>query len=388
MFPIPEWAPAVHPLIVHFPLALLFAAVAVDAGALLLPRWPWLRPAATGLFVVGAASAVVAFYTGRSAADGAVLPAAADPVLSEHATWAARTAWYYGLYALVRVVREWRYPARQPTVDLVAVVLGLAGLPLLVATGERGAQLVYQHGVGVQAVIAQGTAHDHDAHPESEERRAVEAHDHGAAQGHEGEITQSGVGAPGEPNGSGTLEIAAGGSWSWTPEPGPSRGLLSAATWLQGQSAAVTARPIEGPAGERALALQVNRPALLVAGEPLGDVQVQLRVRLDDWQGALGIVHHVASAGRFDALQLQRDSIALVRIGDGEAQVLDRAEADLGGWRSVRLVADGSHLRGYVDDRLVVHGHAAAGPPGRVGLRLDGTGRVDLAGMTVAPFEP
>lgn len=47
---VPEWAPNVHPLIVHFPIALLFAAVLVDAAALAVRRrYPGVRYAAVGL---------------------------------------------------------------------------------------------------------------------------------------------------------------------------------------------------------------------------------------------------------------------------------------------------------------------------------------------------
>ncbi|RMF75687.1 MAG: hypothetical protein D6738_03245 [Acidobacteria bacterium] len=48
----------------------------------------------------------------------------------------------------------------------------------------------------------------------------------------------------------------------------------------------------------------------------------------------------------------------------------------------LRVSAAGRHLKGFVDDALVVHGHRPAGAPGLVGLLVDGRGRVVLP----APF--
>ena len=50
---IPEWAPHVHPLLVHFPIALLITAAVLDLFALLL-KHERLRFAAVLVYVLGA----------------------------------------------------------------------------------------------------------------------------------------------------------------------------------------------------------------------------------------------------------------------------------------------------------------------------------------------
>ena len=61
---IPDWAPNIHPMIVHFPIALILAAIGTDLLALAIRRWDWLRPATVALYVVGGASAVFTYFTG------------------------------------------------------------------------------------------------------------------------------------------------------------------------------------------------------------------------------------------------------------------------------------------------------------------------------------
>ena len=65
---IPDWAPNIHPLIVHVPIALLVAAVVTDLLSVVMARRPALREAATWLYCAGAGTAVAAFM---AAAKGA-----------------------------------------------------------------------------------------------------------------------------------------------------------------------------------------------------------------------------------------------------------------------------------------------------------------------------
>ena len=159
MFSLPEWAPGVHPLIIHFPIALLSIAVLFDLVALLAPRKKdVIRAFAVTLFALGAVAALAAFFTGRAAADAVEVPAAAQTLLTDHADWAERTVWFFGLFALARLAMLWferkgRLPAGQ-ALHILAFVIGAGGIFLLFQTGDRGAQMVFKYGVGVQAVSA------------------------------------------------------------------------------------------------------------------------------------------------------------------------------------------------------------------------------------------
>ena len=128
MFPLPEWAPSVHPLIVHFPIALLFIAVLTDFLYLAFHQHMWLRWAASGLFTLGALSAVITFFTGQEAAESVFLSASANSLLTDHANWAEWMVWFYGLYAVARGVVEWRKIGQLRAVSIPLFIIGALGL--------------------------------------------------------------------------------------------------------------------------------------------------------------------------------------------------------------------------------------------------------------------
>lgn len=73
----------------------------------------------------------------------------AQAVIGEHWSWALRTVWFFGILTVARLVFL-RPPGRVRSKAIVAAfaLAGLVGLVLLVETGDRGGQLVYEHGVG------------------------------------------------------------------------------------------------------------------------------------------------------------------------------------------------------------------------------------------------
>ena len=145
----PGWAPNIHPLLVHFPIGLLCAAAAVDVVGWLFRRNRLLRQAATVLYVLGTGGAIAAYVTGRAASQTIWLPGMAQAVLRQHWDWALRTVWFFGMVTLVRLVLL-RPSRRDPRPSIVATfaLVGLVGIGLLIETGDRGARLVFQYGVG------------------------------------------------------------------------------------------------------------------------------------------------------------------------------------------------------------------------------------------------
>ena len=100
---IPDWAPNLHPLLVHFPIAWIIAAVVVDIVGLTLPRATWAGPTAAALYPAGALSAVATYLSGRQAAAAVLVPGTAQPVVLEHWNWALATTIYFVAIAIVRL---------------------------------------------------------------------------------------------------------------------------------------------------------------------------------------------------------------------------------------------------------------------------------------------
>jgi uncharacterized membrane protein len=145
----PDWAPNLHPLLVHFPIAWLMAGLAVDACG--LPRrMAWAETAAAVFYPAGAVAALAAYLTGRQAGTTVFLPGMAHGLAHEHWNWALATTVYFLAFAAVRIgiVLRGRPPSFRMRAALTAGAL--VGSILLFNTGERGSRLVYEHGVGIR----------------------------------------------------------------------------------------------------------------------------------------------------------------------------------------------------------------------------------------------
>ena len=171
-----------HPILVHFPLALLIASVALDIASVWIRRLG-LSQAATWCLVLGAPGAGLALLSGWISERG--IEATAPPqLLHLHKVFAVLATLIFGTLLFVRLV--WLLPqlmgafgamvpraqpalvgaqqrlravlpglaAPQPSRALLAtyIVFSLVGLALLAVTGYLGGALVYDHGVGIPSI--------------------------------------------------------------------------------------------------------------------------------------------------------------------------------------------------------------------------------------------
>jgi uncharacterized membrane protein len=146
---IPDWVPNLHPLVIHFPIALLITAAAVDLANLFFGRPAWEAGMAAYLYAAGATFALAAYVTGRDAADTVFVPGMAHGLMDDHRNWALLTTCYFAVFATIRLSMHFAKAGRSRRSRVLLIVLGLIGIAFLHQTAERGAQLVYEHGVGV-----------------------------------------------------------------------------------------------------------------------------------------------------------------------------------------------------------------------------------------------
>jgi uncharacterized membrane protein len=151
---VPAWAPNIHPMLVHFPIALLFTSVLLDLIAYSLPGRArvLLRNVGSVLGVIGAFAALATYLTGRAAAQTVLSPGMAHALVNAHWEWAFWTLWYFAGLAVVRVVVLLTGRASSPRATAALAITGLIGLGLLFETADRGAELVYGQGVGVGVI--------------------------------------------------------------------------------------------------------------------------------------------------------------------------------------------------------------------------------------------
>jgi len=129
-----------HPVAVHFPIALLCAGL---VSGILGRRRETAAQAASWLLWAGTLSAWAALGLGLLAAKTAPHVPPAWETLNLHETLAWWTA---GLFTALSVWR-WRW-GRKAEVYFLAAWLAACGV--LLATGYQGGELVFKHGMGVE----------------------------------------------------------------------------------------------------------------------------------------------------------------------------------------------------------------------------------------------
>ena len=159
MFPsIPNWD-AVHPLIVHFPIALLLVVPVLVILGMLLPRHSvGLFIAAFVLMVVGTVAIYLAVASGEATAEvSAKMPAAAT-VLENHEEMADTTRLIFTVLTVIfaailfgpRLLKRRIAHSSSVVLNVAFLLLYFAGSLVLVNVAHQGGRLV--HEFGVQAV--------------------------------------------------------------------------------------------------------------------------------------------------------------------------------------------------------------------------------------------
>ncbi|MCG6962825.1 MAG: hypothetical protein LJE95_06080 [Acidobacteria bacterium] len=149
--------PNLHPALVHFPIALLMTAFAVDVACLVLRRQRWLDRTATLLYVLGAIAAGATYLAGQKAAESLVnVPSSAQPAIYDHEDAAFLTLVFFAVVALFRLLvwyRDRRAMGWTPLgpFRLLVLAAALVGQFLIARTADKGGALVYRDGVAVSA---------------------------------------------------------------------------------------------------------------------------------------------------------------------------------------------------------------------------------------------
>ncbi len=358
---VPGWAPNLHPLVVHFPIALLILAVALDGFAALFSAEWWTDRASAVLYTLGTLAAAVAWLTGRAAADSVFVEAQAQAVLTAHADWAVATLLFFVAVTALRSMQAFWKPDLK-ALRTAGLLAGLAGLFLLYQTGDRGALMVFGYGVGT-----------------------------GGIQSELGLTTAAADTTGGTDRAVGTLAVSMDGVWSWEAGPGSLEDLLARFDWIEGQADRLSPRLLMRPDSSYVLELKFQGdPVLLATTTPFSDVQVELEADVSGFEGSVGLVHHLQDGKSYDFVRIATGggAISLGRLGGEQVQVMDSAamDGDRRGPFLLRAVGSGTHFRGYLGEELLVHGHGDASPEGGAGLRIEGNGTLRLRSLRIVPI--
>lgn len=363
---IPEWAPNLHPLFVHFPIALILLAVLMDLLNFFLPDEWWDDTKTTILYGIGTLSAIAAYYTGTLAADSVMLSAEAQPVLTEHADWAWLTVWFYGVYAVFRITATWWTSGKYRMKFHVGFFLvSLVGVYFLYQAGDHGAQMVFKHGVGVQAAEV--------------ENPVQHEHDNGHSEGEETHADSTGTTSM---TGNTSFNTNENGNWIWNIERNAIDVLQKNFQWISGSSESVNAEVVEVENGHALSFSGDDLNAFFTGDQSYETEQIDYYVDMASFTGTVEFVSHIQDQNNYDFVSIASGgTVKQGRMSNGEPQIFEEGSVDVSQPLFVRVVGNGTHFRGYINKEMVVHGHGDAPKPGRIGLKMNGSGSVLLQKM-------
>jgi uncharacterized membrane protein len=349
---VPDWAPNIHPIIVHFPLVLLIIAVLFDLVGLALTKFDWIKKSALLLYFLGTIAAAVAFITGNEASNIIDIPANAFSAVNEHADWAEITLWFFSIYTIIRLAVGLFFKSLKKVFVVPIVLAGLLGIYFLYQTGDHGAQLVFGYGLGTGNLTKQEKQQNDTAEKE--------------------QISDS------------TFTINEKGSWKLIADNGIIKVLSEKFKWIEGSLEGLS--PMYEPA-ESVLMFHKTLESIFVYENKLKGVQVTAKINIDDFNGELELIHHFVNKNNYDFLGLKDGEISLSRKSKGEIKIFEKEKFTNKDWLEIKVVSEGTHFRGYINNKMIVHGHGSEPESGGVGIRINGNGSLYLSSVEVQSLQ-
>jgi uncharacterized membrane protein len=161
---LPDWD-ALHPLIIHFPIALLLVAPLIILTGIFLPAKgrTYFFITAFILLALGTVACFVAVSTGSAAGELAERIANAEGVLEQHeelaqtstAIFSALTAVFGAIVFIPLLFKKELSRTINAVLSLAFLIFYVSGVVVLINTAHQGGMLV--HRFGVHAMVASST---------------------------------------------------------------------------------------------------------------------------------------------------------------------------------------------------------------------------------------
>lgn len=135
----------IHPMLVHFPIALLSASVFLDRLAQ-RGRREDARSAGRHTLLLGLVGALVSVISGHMAEEAVEHSGVPESVLEIHEKLGFATFWLFAGLLGLRAAEWLGLIEERP---LISIALGLLGVAVLFIASDYGGSLVYDYGAGV-----------------------------------------------------------------------------------------------------------------------------------------------------------------------------------------------------------------------------------------------
>ncbi|MCF6353276.1 MAG: hypothetical protein L3J06_09725 [Cyclobacteriaceae bacterium] len=119
-----------------------------------------------------------------------------------------------------------------------------------------------------------------------------------------------------------------------------------------------------------------------------GNVGVTATIKLDGNDGEVKLIHHSTDKDNYEFVALKGNMMNLGRVENGEEKILDSKEIELPtDWFTLTVTAAGTHFKGYINDKMITHGHADEMAAGYVGMSASGKSMLSVKKVEATPLE-
>lgn len=145
----------IHPLVIHFPIALLLLYVALEISGIIFNKEEILRGAYV-ILILGVIASLVAVLTGNQAEELAERTISSqfkfpEEILENHEWYATLTVWYFVFVLILRtfLVVKKKFIGR---IRYIFIIFALVGVIWIYLTATVGGDLVYKYGLGTELI--------------------------------------------------------------------------------------------------------------------------------------------------------------------------------------------------------------------------------------------
>ncbi len=144
----------IHPMIIHFPIALLIIGFMFDLFGVLVKK-EFFSKTGFYLLILGTLGVVAAYISGNIAGEGIAEAGSLKQAIETHEDAAALTLWLMVITSVVRIglVMLKKFKG---AFQLIYLILFLAGVLSIARTGFYGGELVFKHAAGIQFNLGAG----------------------------------------------------------------------------------------------------------------------------------------------------------------------------------------------------------------------------------------
>lgn len=154
----------IHPLLVHFPIALLSSFFVLDLLGSVLKKPHW-RSAASFFLYLGAIAAALTVIAGFSAADSVAHGQNVHDIMENHEHFGV------SVLSLALILSLWRLKSRDLIhggANVFFQILSALLVVIMILGADLGGLMVYHYGVAVDAAPVSESGHEHDHSHEHE----------------------------------------------------------------------------------------------------------------------------------------------------------------------------------------------------------------------------